>query len=743
MKRLTSILLTLALCAFVVSCDDDPKKNNNNVNNTNNLNCGNGVIDDGEVCDGEALGTDTCETQGFTGGTLGCLASCAAFDTAGCTNVTNNTTPGHVGDPCTATEQCVTPDATCYAEVGFGMPSGYCVAECSAEGACSEDGTMCVSAGGASFCAKTCTLGGTDCRVGYECVDIGETVGICWANCTTADHCPTTGICDAEAGFCVTPPEVCDNNVDDDMDGDTDCDDDDCASLPACGCPEDEFENHDGGDAYTMDLGTIPSSLSGHICGPANEDWFAITPSATFAGVITLAFTNADGDLDLTLLDDAFAELDASAGVSDTEVIEYTFQAGTTYYILVEGYAGATGSYTLTVDYQPAVLEAVIVANPVNGVPGGTVTLDVTLNNIGGLDAPGVTANLTTTDADVTLVDGAASFGTIAMGGSASNGADVLSFTIAATHKNNQPVNLTLEVADTDGGSWSFPVSVPVPFASLTVANLTVNDASGNNDGNADPGETPTLTFDVENVGALAATGPISVVVTVDASSTVTGAAINTANTQCTANNLAPNGGFNACAEHFLTIPAEAVNGQTIVLNFAFTDGDANTWNVQKTIVVGPPSYTTILPALDPIGDNGNYACDLRDVQAYVTAGVLNVKTIFAAACNLTGIHDIYMFDGTTMITLTLEGNAKSIWTNASGQWVETTNPASFTITPLSGSTSELVYSIPLAAIPNLTITGTSVQMFAAVIASWSEADYNDYAPNSPDGSMPWVTFSW
>ena len=49
----------------------------------------------------------------------------------------------------------------------------------------------------------------------------------------------------------ITPPAIelrghdDDDTVDDDMDGDVDCDDADCASLPACGCPEDEFENHE------------------------------------------------------------------------------------------------------------------------------------------------------------------------------------------------------------------------------------------------------------------------------------------------------------------------------------------------------------------------------------------------------------------------------------------------------------------------------------------------------------------
>ncbi|MBU1242877.1 hypothetical protein KJ612_06725 [Myxococcota bacterium] len=741
MKRLTSIFMVMALFAFVTACDDGDKKK---TNNTNNVNCGDNVIDGTEVCDGTALGEATCVSEGFTGGTLGCLADCTDVDTSGCTNVTNNTTPGHVGDPCTATDQCVTPDATCYAEVGFGMPSGYCVAECDTEGACTEESSMCVSTSTASFCAKTCTLGGTDCRTGYECVDIGETMGICWANCTASTQCPTTGICDTEAGFCVTPPEVCDNTTDDDFDGDIDCDDADCAALPDCGCPEDDYENHDGGSAYTMDLSTIPADLDGFICGPANEDWFAITPATSFAGKVTLTFVNADGDLDMSLTDDAFEEVGSSAGVDDVEEIEYNFVGGSTYYIMVQGYAGAIGTYNLAVDYSPADIEADITATPANGTPGGTVALNVTLTNVGGLDASTVAAVLTSADADVAIVDGTAAFGNIAVAGTANNSADALSFTIAASHKNNLPVALTLDVTDADGGTWSFPVSVPVPFASLVVSNMAINDASGNNDGYADPAEDVNVTFDVENIGSLLATGPISVAVNVDASSTVTNAILTApGNTQCTATDLAA-GALAACTQWGLAVPAGAANGQTIVLNFIFTDGAANQWTEQKTITVGPASYASILTALDPAGDNGNYACDLRDVLAYVDASnVLNVKMTFHAACNLTGIHDVYLSDGTTLLTLTLEENAKAIWSTASGAWAATTNPASFTITPLSGSTSEVVYSIPVSAIPDLTLTGNSIEMFAAVIASWSEADYNDYAPDSPAGDMPWVTFTW
>ena len=46
--------------------------------------CNNGILEEGEECDGDLLNSKTCITQGFDGGTLGCSETCT-FATANCT----------------------------------------------------------------------------------------------------------------------------------------------------------------------------------------------------------------------------------------------------------------------------------------------------------------------------------------------------------------------------------------------------------------------------------------------------------------------------------------------------------------------------------------------------------------------------------------------------------------------------------------------------------------------------------
>ncbi|HOE82652.1 MAG TPA: hypothetical protein PK329_06805, partial [Myxococcota bacterium] len=90
-------------------------------------NCGNGVIDDGEQCDGANLNDKTCADQGFVGGELGCTSTCQ-FDTSGCTNVEPDCGNGVIDDD----EQCDGAnlnDKTC-ADQGFVGGELGCTSTC-------------------------------------------------------------------------------------------------------------------------------------------------------------------------------------------------------------------------------------------------------------------------------------------------------------------------------------------------------------------------------------------------------------------------------------------------------------------------------------------------------------------------------------------------------------------------------------------------------------------------------------
>ncbi len=59
--------------------------------------CGNGVIDDGEQCDGGNLGGFSCADLGYSGGTLACDPVTCTYDASGCTTDTTTTMGGTSG----------------------------------------------------------------------------------------------------------------------------------------------------------------------------------------------------------------------------------------------------------------------------------------------------------------------------------------------------------------------------------------------------------------------------------------------------------------------------------------------------------------------------------------------------------------------------------------------------------------------------------------------------------------------
>jgi hypothetical protein len=71
--------------------DGDGDTSTTTTTDTGDGECGNGVIDDGEQCDGGNLGGFSCSDLGYSGGTLACDPVTCTYDASGCTTDTTTT----------------------------------------------------------------------------------------------------------------------------------------------------------------------------------------------------------------------------------------------------------------------------------------------------------------------------------------------------------------------------------------------------------------------------------------------------------------------------------------------------------------------------------------------------------------------------------------------------------------------------------------------------------------------------
>ena len=95
-----------------------------------------------------------------------------------------------------------------------GFEGGYCSEDCSDDGTCIGTDVACAEFVADDWCFVLCDLGqGDTCtRAGYRCAPAGlGSQGVCWPG-----------------------EDNCNNNVDDDNDSLTDCDDTDCDGDPNC-----------------------------------------------------------------------------------------------------------------------------------------------------------------------------------------------------------------------------------------------------------------------------------------------------------------------------------------------------------------------------------------------------------------------------------------------------------------------------------------------------------------------------
>lgn len=134
---------------------------------------------------------------------------------------------------------------------------------------------------------------------------------------------------DSDCQVCVPIPEICDDGIDNDCDGATDNDDSDCVA----GCVDDQWEENDNQGQATS-FSSLPANGDG-VSVSGDSDWFSFQLGSAQGVDISVLFTHSLGDIDIFLYDNSGTLLASSESVTDDENISYVVSSSGTYYIEV------------------------------------------------------------------------------------------------------------------------------------------------------------------------------------------------------------------------------------------------------------------------------------------------------------------------------------------------------------------------------------------------------------------------
>jgi len=385
MKRLFLAITFLAGATWLVaSCSDDshsgPKCGDGVCDSGEtaadcpaDCGCGNGVVNQGEQCDGQDMGdTPTCQDQGFEGGTLSCNGTCH-YDTTQCTGGSqcgNGTKEG--------TEQCDKTDLgdqTCQ-DKGFDGGELGCDQNCHLDisGCCNDS----CDTDGAKKCLgevlQACQTGGTGCLAWINNTDCSTAGGHCvtddsGAHCEIpcTNHCQTDGelrchgdilqVCSmqgdcldwADQTDCTTTQQFCSTDG-----GTAHCDTapqgDRCANPIMVTSTPFTMDGTDITDDYTDAY-----DFSGTDCGTGHGAEAIFSIDLTSGQVLHMAETGSM-DAVIRVLDtcDATAACLFSEDYGETD-LSFVAPADGTYFVILEAYSSSSTSvdYHFTIDVPP------------------------------------------------------------------------------------------------------------------------------------------------------------------------------------------------------------------------------------------------------------------------------------------------------------------------------------------------------------------------------------------------------
>lgn len=132
--------------------------------------------------------------------------------------------------------------------------------------------------------------------------------------------------------------------------------------------------------------------------------------------------------------------------------------------------------------------------------------MSISINNIGSSNANNLTVKLRSLNSYITVLDSTATLATMLSGQSITlNNEFSIQASESAPNINYTP--MMIYVSDNAGHSWTSTFMMQINAPELSLGNIVINDASGNNNGRLDPGETVTITVPVLNNGRMSTEG--------------------------------------------------------------------------------------------------------------------------------------------------------------------------------------------------------------------------------------------
>lgn len=235
--------------------------------------------------------------------------------------------------------------------------------ECSVVQACDAGAGACVATdacltGWCNACGDE-----SECPDGWNCLIWTDYPEISWCTppCRWDDDCPDGAGCfPQDSGYWCEPaaPDLgcyeskvwlvdgCGNP----LELSETCDEGDVCNEGACVCDDDDLEPNDAlEDAAEVEEGTNDDIAA---CS-GNTDFYRIYVDDEDLLSVEIAFTHADGDLDLKLLDGAGETLDESVNAEDNEYVEFLADADGDIFIQVYWHEDVRNRYDLTVEIEP------------------------------------------------------------------------------------------------------------------------------------------------------------------------------------------------------------------------------------------------------------------------------------------------------------------------------------------------------------------------------------------------------